>query len=319
MSEFPLILGNNAPGFAHVFFGSARPANIWIGRVHGRVIYGQLQQTAWSPQTTGDPRRFVAGMVATFEPRFIPGLEVGATRFYHVQWPDSGLTTKYFTHLFESFLKQRVGKILSPAPLDPNTSTDNQLASLFARWVLPHSGFEMYAEYGREDHNASTRDAILEPDHAAAYGLGARKAWLNRKGLTALRVEIVNFQTNTLHQHRSAYAWYRHTFTVQGHTNRGQLLATGVGVGSGAAGTVMLERFSETGSLAAAWSRNVVQDYQGTVDDTGVQHVLRLQRGIRTSDALEFRTAVEGILEFNRSHASDRGNARVELSCVWRP
>ena len=41
-TEFAYILSNNAGGFPHVFLGTAKPANIGFGTVHGQVQYGYL-------------------------------------------------------------------------------------------------------------------------------------------------------------------------------------------------------------------------------------------------------------------------------------
>jgi hypothetical protein len=46
---YPFVLGTNAPGFLHGFLGTARPVNVLIGSVHGRVIWGRLEQTEYSP------------------------------------------------------------------------------------------------------------------------------------------------------------------------------------------------------------------------------------------------------------------------------
>jgi hypothetical protein len=257
--------------------------------------------------------------VATFEPRGFPGLEVGATRFFHVAWPDSGLTSRYFTHLFESFLKQGIGKVFLPVPVGSKTSADNQLASAFARWVMPRSGFEVYGEYGREDHNVDTRDLLLEPDHASSYGVGVRKAWRAGPSLIAVRAEIMNFQTSTLARHRSEESFYKHTFVLQGHTNRGQLLGAAIGVGSGAGSRVAVERFDRDGSMSAAWSRLVVQDRNGIgVRGTDVQHVLRVQRRVNLrGSSMQLHSAVDGVYELNRNATRDQLNVRIEVGSSW--
>ena len=317
MSEFPYILGTNAPGFAHVFVGTSHPLNILIGRVHGRVLYGRLEQTQFSPVDTGNGSRFASGLVATFQPRVFPGLEVGASRFFHVAWPDSGLSKLYFTHLFETFLKRRIKKDFLLDPVH-GSSTDNQLASAFARWTLARSGFEVYGEYGRDDHNVDTYDLLLEPDHSAMYGIGLRKAWRNERSLMALLVEIINFESSTLDRHRGEDAIYVHAFTPQGHTNRGQLLGTGIGVANGAGSTVALERFDSSGSASVTWSRFAVRERPGSVQGMDVQHVLRIARRLHQGrGSLDWCAAVDGVYDLNRNFAGDKLNVRAELSTTW--
>src|SRR5581483_7717213 len=88
--ENPLILSNNAPGFLHLSIGTSTPVNIGIGRVHGRVVWGRLEQSAYSPDQGPDSLRFMSGLVAEFMPRGVPGLELGAARFFNSPWPVGG-------------------------------------------------------------------------------------------------------------------------------------------------------------------------------------------------------------------------------------
>jgi hypothetical protein len=317
MQEFPFVLGNNAPGFGHVFLGTSRPLNVFVGRLHTRVIYGRLEQSAFSPSPPDSARRFAEGIVATFQPRGFPGLEVGAARFFHVPWPDSGLTRDYFTHLFETFLKARITKrFLVPGTGD---NADNQLASAFARWVMPHSGFELYGEFGREDHNVDARDFMVEPDHTATYGVGVRKAWQSGVSLKAIRAEIMNFESSTLQRHRLSDATFVHSYTRQGHTHRGQLLAAGFAAGNGAAATVSVEQFRGSSGWRASWSRLAVGE-RTTSAAYDVQHVLRIERGSSLrAGAFTLRVAADWVYEFNRQFGADQSNFRVVVGSSWYP
>ena len=86
-SVFPIMLGNNAPGFPHAFLGTARPVDLWLLRIHGRLVWGRLSQSAFSPATAAAGVRFATGIVLVLIPRGIPGLELGFTRFSHQPWP----------------------------------------------------------------------------------------------------------------------------------------------------------------------------------------------------------------------------------------
>ncbi|MDP3769118.1 MAG: hypothetical protein Q8S13_13985, partial [Dehalococcoidia bacterium] len=44
----PLILGAAGPGFAHAFIGTSAPVNVGVGRLHGRLLVGRLEQSAYS-------------------------------------------------------------------------------------------------------------------------------------------------------------------------------------------------------------------------------------------------------------------------------
>src|SRR5205085_4211458 len=133
------------------------PWNLWIGHLQTRLVYGKLSQTPYSSVGTGATHRFMSGLILTFQPGAISGLELGASRFFHSPWPDSGPSWSDFRIPIEGFFKSTLATAKSG---DDNT---NQLASIYARWVLPHSGFEFYGEFGREDHNWDFRDLVLEP------------------------------------------------------------------------------------------------------------------------------------------------------------
>ena len=186
-AEYPAILGNNAAGFPHVFIGTARPLDLWLFRVHGRLVWGRLSQSAFSPETASAGIRFMAGLVGVVTSRWVPGLELGLCRFSHTLWPEHGVTLSDLLSPLHSRNRLNLeGKTL-----------DNQLASAFARWVFPHSGVEIYGEYGREDYNADLRDFIDEPDHIGGYmaSVGFRKAFLSSD--TRLLVISAEIQNNT--------------------------------------------------------------------------------------------------------------------------
>jgi hypothetical protein len=140
--------------------------------------------------------------------------------------------------------------------------TDNQLASLFARWAFRESGLEVYGEYGREDNSYDLRDFVQEPDHQRAYSLGLAKVFGKRSSqFDVLRVEAMNFQLPSLATTgRGEGSIYVHSPIRQGHTNRGQLLGADIGVAAAAASTVRWDHYSSGGRWAVFWRRNVRQE-----------------------------------------------------------
>jgi hypothetical protein len=261
--EYPFVIGNNAAGFPHLFFGSSRPFPIFVGRAHLRVVYGRLDQSDYSPVTgskfytsgleTGRIR-FASGVVATFQPRGFDGLEIGGSRFIHSIWPRSGIPSSYFRKPLQAFLK-----VNQPGIDQQLAGTDNQLASLFARWALRGAGLEVYGEYGREDNSYDLRDFVQEPDHQRAYSLGLAKILgKHASRFNVLRVEVMNFQLPPLATTgRGEGSIYVHSPIRQGHTNRGQLLGADIGVAAAAASTVRWDHYSSGGRWAVFWRRNV--------------------------------------------------------------
>jgi len=325
MESYPYILGANAPGFPHAFIGTSAPVYIWIGRVHGRVIWGELEQSPYSPVKgtsyysslleTGT-KRFASGAVGIFQPRGLDGLEIGVARFFHSLWPKEGIPRSYFAKPFEAIFKV---SLPSSSPgfgiaTDPGIE-DNQLASAFARWVFPNSGFEAYGEYGREDHNWSRRDFIQEPDHSRTYGLGIRKVVsVDSAHLTAFRAEMINYELPTLARNRAEGGVYIHSVLLQGHTNRGQPLGSDAGFGSGGGSLVAWDRFDRSGATSIAWTRSLRAQngsfyITGTVDSRA-NDVLNGVTFARTRyfGRDELTAAATAVREYNRDFQGDAWN-----------
>jgi len=329
MENYPYMLGGNAPGFFHGFLGTSTPLPIFIGRLHARAIWGELDQSAYSPVTGTSyyssviepgTKRFATGVVASFLPRGIDGLEIGGGRFFHSFWPKEGIPRSYFTKPFEALFK--VGLSGSPG-FSPNADpgiADNQLASLFARWAFPKSGFEAYGEYGREDHSYDKRDFVQEPDHERTYGLGLRKVvGVDSAHLTAFRAEMINYEMPTLGRNRGEGGIYVHGSVLQGHTNRGQLLGTDAGVGSGGGSIIAIDRYYGKGMLSIDWTRTIRAQrgtfYLNGVNDPHSNDVANAVGVVRTRfvGRGELMTGLTVVREYNRDFERNAWNLNLDL------
>jgi capsule assembly protein Wzi len=316
MIEYPYLLGNNAPGFPQVFAGSSRPVSIGVGRIHGRIFYGELSQSDYTTISASVARRFASGFAAVFTPRWVPGLELGLARFVHAPWPNGGLTSADFRKLVEGLVIRRNPN--SPTGFSESDTT-NQLASAFVRWVLPKSGFEVYGEFGREDHGWDRRDVLLEPDHSSSLGIGFRKAWLRRvNDVLVLRGEILDFRLPVLWRFRGEGGTYLHPIVRQGHTHRGQLLGAEFGVGSSQALTLELDQRSATGGLRASWSSAVRREGTAPGMSPDVQHVVELEKSF-SRGPLELAIGLSGVYEFNRDFSRDARNYNGTMTLRWSP
>lgn len=301
-ADLPLILGHNAGGFPHAFAGSARPVDLWIGRVHGRLVWGRLDQSSYTANE--NPRRFMSGVVAVFTPRGIPTLELGGTRFFNTPWPAGGVTAASFLKPLEGLLKNS----LTAGDGDP----DNQLASLFFRWHHPRSGVETYGEYAREDHNADLRDLLLEPDHGSGYTVGLRRVWSRADGsLVSLRGELLNTRVSHLALVRPQAQFYLHHGARQGHTQRGQLLAASSGYGGGGA-VLGLDRYTPRGRTSLTYTRTL--DDRGTPDPE-VTQALGVE-SLRFARRFDLTAGLTGVYQMNRGGGA--GGSAFNLNTVVR-
>jgi hypothetical protein len=311
--RYPFVLGNNAPGFPHVFLGSGMPWNILIGHLHARLVYGQLSQSKYASVGTDSTHRMMSGLVFAFTPRGLSGFELGASRFFHTPWPDSGAALWSDLRLpIEGFLKGTLSKTLTGGD-----DASNQLASVFARWVLPHSGFEFYGEFGRDDHNWDLRDLVLEPDHASTHMLGIRKVWMaDAHSFLAFRAEAMSMRLNTLTRTRPIGGGYYLNGTItQGHTERGQLLGADITAGSGAGTTIAIDRYSETGRWTVAWSRTLI-DGSAPVETPESQHELTVE-SVRFRGPVDVHVSLTAVYDLNRYFTHDAFNFNAIVGARW--
>ncbi len=300
----PIILGSNAPGFAHAFVGTARPLNVGIGRIHGRVVWGELRQSAFSSVPVDSGRRGMTGLVALFVPRGMPGVELGVTRFFHSDLTEGG-TAELLRLPFEGFLK-----VNTPDPFDTIAVDQNQLASAFFRAAFPGSGVEVYGEYGREDHSWNLRDLLLEPDHSSAYVIGLGRVWRPAsRRLFSLDLEVSNAHISHISKIRPQGVFYYHTKLRQGHTHQGQLLGSPAIYGGGGA-TVVGSYYHPGGRWTLGWRmvRQSEDVQRGRLARSGDAYHTLSAEALRLYGRWELIAGLAGVYNRNRYFEDDAMN-----------
>ena len=115
------------------------------------------------------------------------------------------------------------------------TPGSDQLFSLFARYVIPSHGLETYVEWGRADFPVSIKDFLTQPNHSRGYTAGLQ--WARQTGPNSrLRVqgEATNLEQSSSLWFRGVGSWYTSRAVIQGYTNEGQIIGSGIGPGSSA-------------------------------------------------------------------------------------
>jgi hypothetical protein len=312
----PLLLGNNAGGFPHAFIGSASPMNIGIGRLHTRFEIGRLDQSDYSPIGADSGSRMAAAAVVTFSPSGAEGLELGAARFFHRRWPRGGPTLADLAIPLQGFTSNNIDYSTKYDPSNPAYNPENQLVSLFSRWALPRDKFELYGEYLRNDRNYDVRDALLEPDHDAAFTLGFQKTYADsaRRQLLAIRGEVTNAQFSNLALLRPQSWPYSHYPIAQGHTEMGQALGSYFVERGGGGATLGVDWYRPTGRFGVELMR-IVRGVPSTVSlPIGPRDVMYVTSA--SADASWRRWQLFGrvslIDELNRNFAGDVINLSLE-------
>ena len=329
-TEFPFLLSNNAPGFPHLFLGSGAPWNVGIGQVHTRLMWGRLDQSAYSPVTGGvhyirgvqsGTIRLTASLEGVFIPRGLPGLELGVGRWFHVPYREGEPSGDFWKKPIKVFF------LKSEFAQGDTVGADNQLASIFFRWAFPKGGLEIYGERGYEDQFYDLREFITNLDHDREYMLGFQKTLRMRStSFDVLRAELVNYQTSTLLYTRPGEgAVYLHGQLAQGHTNRGQLLGAYPGVGAAAGSVLSWTRYS-TDRRTTFSLRRILRNQIGELPSTGVETPNGLDvivaigaEQFRYGRYLDFGGRVEAMDNLNRDFQSDVGNLNMQFTLRLHP
>lgn len=319
--EHSVVMSPNAGGFAHAFVGTSRPLNIYLGHVEGRLIGGRLEQSDYSPVLTGERDRFTSGFIGSFRPRLLPALEFGATRVMQVAWPEGGPSLAQILRPFQTVISD------PQTGATPNQNNENQYASAFVRIAPAASGFEAYAELGREDFSGNLRWAITEPEDLAVLLLGFAHAKRGGDGeLRVLRAELINGETS--HTERGDRGLnqpippYTHGRTRQGLTNRGQVLGSPVAYG-GSGATLSYERFTRAGKRLLAVERQLRLDWRrGLGGSPGTRQAEALW-GVRWEEsrfvgARELTLSAAPSLVLNRNLEAGRDVWNLEFGLRWR-
>ncbi len=330
-----IIMSDNAAGFPHAFAGTGRPVAIGVGTVEGQWVFGRLTQSKWSQRRPDGIVRYLTGLVAAYEPSFLPGLTLGAIRAYYFNSPPGGPSFRDYTLVFQGLLKKGLASSSNPTGDD----VMDQLASFFARWAVPGGGFEAYVEWARNDHSWDFRDFVLAPEHSQGYTVGFQKAiGLRRGSVVRLGGELTHLERSNDISYRASEPFYVHFVVRDGYTQRGQVVGAGIGPG-GDAQVLGADLFAAWGSVGG-YVRRQVHDNDAHYNlfrfdggdfwrydvslGWGLRGTLLLRSVLGKSfdpGPLELQWLLEAMLERNRYYVylNDVRNTHLELSLRWWP
>jgi len=241
-----LLMSNSAPGFLHATINTTRPIRTAIGSFEGQMVGGRLKTSGFSPKPLTpdqfsqyynpkpDDWRYFSGIVLSYQPKWVPGLSLGLTRSFTVYSEDMGNKLGDYIPFFQSGSKSSID-----GGLDSGSTADargqDQLVSFFLRWMIPEVQFEIYGEYGRNDHPWNGRDLAVMPSHTRAYTFGLRKLidlQNYHQDLLQINFEMTQLSPGRSANIRPAGNWYRHYQVRDGYTNLGQIMGAGMGIGN---------------------------------------------------------------------------------------
>ncbi len=233
-----LIYGMNAPGIPRVFLGTSRPVNIYVGQLGVNYFYGFQKKSDYLDLRTDNRLTTIHNLQVVYNPSFAPNLQVGLNRTYQEFYSsDFNQILADVRKMFDPFTKKGL-----TGTVEESADPDNQLAVVFFRWAFPKQQFEIYGEWGRNDHSVDLDEFFIQPDHYRAYLFGGLKSFkLDQNRLLGIGFELNHLDAprNSLIRLRPTNPfggalgpWGTHHAQVIGLTNKGQLLGNGYGLGA---------------------------------------------------------------------------------------
>ena len=214
----PMLGSNNAAGYPKFDIGLRKtqviiPGLNWnLGNIEGRIWVGKLSQSEYFNISSYPYDTMLTAMSAAYTPSFIPGLTLGLNRIFISRWEKSNL--KYALRLFNA---SKANDVDGPG--------EDQKVALYADWLLPQAGFEIYIEYGMDDYSTKPLQNFF---HTGIYTVGIKQKLPKN---SELLIELNNFEMSQDFQMQWAYGgYYTHSKILTGYTNNGQSLGAGTGL-----------------------------------------------------------------------------------------
>ena len=239
-----LLMSNTAPGFPHLTLNTTRPVHTGVGSFEGQLVAGRLSNSGYTPTPLGNPYhydefyeakpddwRYFSGFIVSYQPKWLTGLSIGASRSFVVNGDDMGSGLGAVLPFFRS------GNISQSDNPDGIMTGEqhkkrDEYKSVFARWVMPKGKMEFYVEYGRNDPGWDSRDRFVEMDHSRAYIFGFRKLVpVNESAGEFIDVglELTQLDRTRTTTVRQSPTWYISDAVPAGYTHLGQALGAGIG------------------------------------------------------------------------------------------
>nr|MBI1231393.1 hypothetical protein [Cytophagales bacterium] len=235
-----LMMGTNAPGFLHLSANTQKPLKTKIGSFEGQLLMGRLGNSGFSPpnptltyQATplyvakrDNDWRYLAGVLVSYRPEWVPGLSLGyssTSQMYH-----NDMNT------FGDFLPLFNGRKRYAGLDDPVIERRQQQSAGFFRWLNTEGKVEVYGEYGTFGNSKTLREFFVNPDLYRAFTLGFSKMISLRQPRQYLQVSAEITQTGQTVRKAiiEVDSWYTHSHVRHGYTHRGKNLGYGYGPGS---------------------------------------------------------------------------------------
>ena len=227
-----IVMSSQAEGIPHLFARTGRPLRTPIGAVEARWIAGGLVESLYFDTISTNDVRPLSGIVATLAVAAEPNLTLGVARVVYSRGGGAGDVPARAFDVFTWWDRPPLEADSADVAADSAAYERDQILSLFARWVFPDDGFELYGEWSRAVLPSSFSDFINQPNHTQAYTLGVQWARpVQGEDVVRLQSELSYLEESPASITRPGKPYYVSETIVQGYTHRGQVVGAAIGPG----------------------------------------------------------------------------------------
>jgi hypothetical protein len=229
-----LLMSNNAQGFFHYSINSNRPIKNFLGTFQFQLISATLTQDSLQGFENNGLRRrdiyksdrILNSLAVDYQPSFLKNISFGINRSLQ----------SYKDQLPADFIQKNIpvlGAFFGSTDVARATFPQDQLVSIYTKWMFPKSHAELYYQFAYNDAKANWRDFWLDMSHSTAYILGFKKLFiLKEEKYLDLGMEVIKLGQTPSYLHRNAGNFYEHGPISEGYTNQNQIMGAGSGFGN---------------------------------------------------------------------------------------
>lgn len=221
-----IIMSSNAPGIPRFYVKTTRPARTLVGAISATLVSGILTRSMFFHADESE-HRSLSGVLLELNPAFDSTLTLGFSRVvYAAVGPDASEFTATVSRALDAIARW---ENLAGA----GAQRSDQIGAVFARWIIPAAGLELYGEWARMDVPRNVTEIVTAPHHSGGWTFGFNWAQPRGKGrYLRLQSELTYLEQSRVFADRPVTDFYSGQGSPHGYTQRGQIIGAAIGPGA---------------------------------------------------------------------------------------